>query len=139
MEDTVCRNCFIPKYAVDFFFVEICLLTNARRTATVMAKGVCDIYILHAEDFREVVDEYPEMRQVMESVATKRLSKMGKSVDFSACPSRECLLTKLQRSRNGSICGSCSNLLQPPENNPEIVITRDVPLAADPISDNSIT
>ena len=132
MEDTL--------YMLLIFPSEICLLTNARRTATVQAKSVCDIYILHAEDFREVVDEYPEMRQMMESAATKRLSKMGKSVDFSACPSRECLLTKLQSSRNGSICGSCSNLLQPPENlNPEIVITRDVPLAADPISDDSIT
>lgn len=122
-----------------FWFIEICLLTNARRTATIEAKSVCDIYILHAEDFREVVDEYPEMRQMMESVATKRLSKMGKSVDFSACPSRECLLAKLQSSRNSSICCSCTNLLQPRENNPEIVITRDVPLAADAISDKSIT
>lgn len=122
-----------------WFYLEICLLTNARRTATIEAKSVCDIYILHAEDFREVVDEYPEMRQVMESVATKRLSRMGKSVDFSACPSRECLLAKLQSSHNSSVCGSCSNLLHPPESNPEIVITRDVTLAADPISNNFIT
>jgi len=122
------------------YFGEICLLTNARRTATVEAKSVCDIYILHAEDFREVVDEYPEMRQVMESVATKRLSRMGKSVDFSACPSRECMLAKLHSSRNSSVCGSCINLLHlPGENNPEIVITRDVSLAGDAISDSSIT
>ena len=111
-------------------FSEICLLTHARRTATIVAKTMCDIFILHAEDFREVVEEFPEMRHVMESVASERLSRMGKSVDFSnsACPSRECLLAKLQTSasRRSSICCSCTNLLQPRENNPEIVITREV-------------
>lgn len=112
------------------YFGEICLLTHARRTATIVAKTMCDIFILHAEDFREVVEEFPEMRHVMESVASERLSRMGKSVDFSnsACPSRECLLAKLQTSasRRSSICCSCTNLLQPRENNPEIVITREV-------------
>lgn len=84
------------------------------------------------------MDEYPEMRQVMESVATQRLSRMGKSVDFSACPSRECLLAKLQHSsKASSICGSWSNLLQPRETNPEIVITRD-PASGDAMSDNEV-
>jgi len=123
---------------VAVFIPEICLLTNARRTASIVAKTLCDIFILHAEDFREVVDEYPEMRQVMESVATQRLSRMGKSVDFSACPSKECLLARLQSSRASSICGSCSNLLQPRENNPEIVITKDF-ITDDDMSDNEIT
>lgn len=120
------------------FIPEICLLTNARRTASITAKTLCDIFILHAEDFREVVDEYPEMRQVMESVASQRLSRMGKSVDFSSCPSKELLLARLQSSRASSICGSCSNLLQPREYNPEIVITRDFKTDCD-MSDNEVT
>ncbi|XP_074634713.1 potassium/sodium hyperpolarization-activated cyclic nucleotide-gated channel 2-like isoform X1 [Acropora palmata] len=109
------------------YFGEICLLTNARRTATIVAKSVCDIYILHADDFREVVDEYPEMRQLMESVATRRLSKMGKSVDLMTYQSKDYAATNLQSSIDGSVlCGSCSNLIQMPENpvHPHIVITR---------------
>ena len=132
-----CFVFFSPSFAL-----EICLLTNARRTATIEAKSVCDIYILHAEDFREVVDEYPEMRQVMESVASQRLSRMGKSVDFSACPSRENLLARLQSSKNSgnnSLCCSCSNLLQPPENQPEIVVTRDIPFVITTSDTQSIT
>lgn len=103
------------------------MLTNARRTATIVAKSVCDIYILHADDFREVVDEYPEMRQLMESVATRRLSKMGKSVDLMTYQSKDYAATNLQSSINGSaLCGSCSNLIQMPETlvHPHIVITR---------------
>ena len=84
------------------------------------------------------MDEYPEMRQVMESVASQRLSRMGKSVDFSSCPSREFLLARLQGSRASSICGSSSNLLQPRENNPAIIITRDVKADED-MTDNEIT
>ena len=84
------------------------------------------------------MDEYPEMRQVMESVATQRLSRMGKSVDFSCSPSKELLLAKLQSSRASSICGSCSNLLQPRDNNPEIVITRDFKTDCD-MGDNEVT
>ena len=83
------------------------------------------------------MDEYPEMRQVMESVASQRLSRMGKSVDFSSSPSRELPLAKLLSSRASSICGSCSNLLQPRENNPEIVITRDFKIDCD-MSDNEV-
>ena len=119
------------------FFPEICLLTNARRTASVKAKTLCDIFILHAEDFREVVDEYPEMRQMLESVASQRLSRMGKSVDFSACPSKEFLVARLQGSPGSSICGSCSNLLRLSENNPTIIITRDLKADED-ISDDVI-
>ncbi|EDO34316.1 predicted protein, partial [Nematostella vectensis] len=60
------------------YFGEICLLTNARRTASVTAKTVCDVFILNAEHFRDVVDEFPTMRILMEIVAEDRLNKMGK-------------------------------------------------------------
>ena len=42
------------------------------------------MFVLHAEDFRDVVDEFPEMRTIMEKVAEERLNKMGKPVDLSS-------------------------------------------------------
>ena len=122
--------------------VEICLLTNARRTATIVAKSVCDIYILHAEDFREVVDEYPEMRQLMESVATKRLSRMGKPVDLMTYQSRDILAGKAQQSSlNSVICSSCSYFPNAQENmvTPEIIITRADSLNNDITNENMVT
>ncbi|XP_031571692.1 potassium/sodium hyperpolarization-activated cyclic nucleotide-gated channel 2-like [Actinia tenebrosa] len=65
------------------YFGEISVLTNAKRTASVVAQTVCDVFVLHAEDFRDVVDEFPEMRTIMEIVAEERLNKMGKPVDLS--------------------------------------------------------
>ncbi|XP_068739809.1 potassium/sodium hyperpolarization-activated cyclic nucleotide-gated channel 2-like isoform X2 [Montipora capricornis] len=124
------------------YFGEICLLTNARRTATIVAKSVCDIYILHAEDFREVVDEYPEMRQLMESVATKRLSRMGKPVDLMTYQSRDILAGKQQQSSlNSVICSSCSYFANAQENmvTPEIIITRADSLNNDITNDNMVT
>lgn len=124
------------------YFGEICLLTNARRTATIVAKSVCDIYILHAEDFREVVDEYPEMRQLMESVATKRLSRMGKQVDLMTYQSRDILAGKPQQSSlNSVICSSCSYFPNTQENmvTPEIIITMADSPNNDITNDNMVT
>jgi len=67
-----------------FLSTEICLLTNARRTACVVAHTVCDVFVLHAEDFRDVVDEFPDMRTIMEKEAEKRMTKLGTPVDLSS-------------------------------------------------------
>lgn len=96
---------------ISFKFSEICLLTNARRTASVAAKTVCDIFILNAEDFREVVDEYPSMRLVMEKVAQRRLSRvMGKAVNLSTANSREGIHVTFKSSRSDFNFG---NMLRP--------------------------
>lgn len=54
------------------YFGEICLLTNARRTASVRAETYCNLFSLSVEHFNSVLDSYPLMRQTMESVAAER-------------------------------------------------------------------
>ena len=58
---------------------EICLLTNARRVASVRAETYACLYSLAVEHFTGVLDRYPVMRRTMESVAAERLTKIGKN------------------------------------------------------------
>ena len=60
------------------YFGEICLLTNARRAASVRAETYCNVFSLSVEHFNAVLDQYPLMRKTMESVAAERLNKIGK-------------------------------------------------------------
>lgn len=62
-----------------FLFSEICLLTNARRVASVKAVVYSNLYSLDRESFLSVLDNYPLMRRTMESVAAERLSKIGQN------------------------------------------------------------
>ncbi|KAH9493170.1 Potassium/sodium hyperpolarization-activated cyclic nucleotide-gated channel 4 [Bulinus truncatus] len=61
------------------YFGEICLLTNARRVASVRAETYACLYSLAVEHFNSVLDRYPVMRRTMESVAAERLTKIGKN------------------------------------------------------------
>ena len=54
------------------YFGEICLLTNARRVASVRAETYCNLFSLSVEHFNTVLDQYPLMRRTMESVAAER-------------------------------------------------------------------
>jgi len=54
------------------YFGEICLLTNARRVASVRAETYCNLFSLSVEHFNVVLDQYPLMRRTMESVAAER-------------------------------------------------------------------
>ena len=60
------------------YFGEICLLTNARRAASVRAETYCNVFSLSVDHFNAVLDQYPLMRRTMESVAAERLNKIGK-------------------------------------------------------------
>ena len=60
-------------------FAEICLLTNARRVASVRAETYCNLFSLSVQHFNSVLDQYPLMRQTMETIATERLNKIGKN------------------------------------------------------------
>ena len=60
------------------YFGEICLLTNARRAASVRAETYCNVFSLSVNHFNAVLDQYPLMRRTMESVAAERLNKIGK-------------------------------------------------------------
>ncbi|XP_045469936.1 potassium/sodium hyperpolarization-activated cyclic nucleotide-gated channel 2 isoform X3 [Harmonia axyridis] len=65
------------------YFGEICLLTNARRVASVRAETYCNLFSLSVDHFNAVLEQYPLMRRTMESVAAERsvrwLNKIGKS------------------------------------------------------------
>ncbi|KAK6180490.1 hypothetical protein SNE40_012636 [Patella caerulea] len=61
------------------YFGEICLLTNARRVASVRAETYVNLYSLSVHHFNAVLDRYPVMRRTMESVAAERLTKIGKN------------------------------------------------------------
>ena len=56
------------------YFGEICLLTNARRVASVRAETYCNLFSLSVEHFNAVLDQYPLMRRTLESVAAERSS-----------------------------------------------------------------
>ncbi|XP_014679893.1 PREDICTED: potassium/sodium hyperpolarization-activated cyclic nucleotide-gated channel 2-like [Priapulus caudatus] len=61
------------------YFGEICLLTNARRVASVRSVTYCNLFSLSVEHFNAVLDQYPLMRRTMESIAAERLTKIGKN------------------------------------------------------------
>ncbi|KAG5889168.1 hypothetical protein JTB14_010810 [Gonioctena quinquepunctata] len=54
------------------YFGEICLLTNARRVASVRSETYCNLFSLSVDHFNAVLDQYPLMRRTMESVAAER-------------------------------------------------------------------
>lgn len=59
-------------------FGEICLLTNDRRVASVRAVTICDLFSLSKSNFQKLLDEFPEMRCTLETVALERLNMLGK-------------------------------------------------------------
>ncbi|VDN98430.1 unnamed protein product [Rodentolepis nana] len=59
-------------------FAEICLLTNARRVASVRAETYCNLYALDRTSFQDVLQNYPFMRRTLESVAAERLHQLGR-------------------------------------------------------------
>ena len=61
------------------FHPEICLLTNAKRVASVRAETYCNLFSLSVDHFTAVLEHYPLMRRTMESVAAERLNKIGKN------------------------------------------------------------
>lgn len=85
---------FLPYLLVDPPFPEICLLTNARRVASVRAETYCNLFSLSVEHFNAVLDLYPLMRRTMESIAAERLNKIGKNP--SLVSNREDLQTDLK-------------------------------------------
>lgn len=54
------------------YFGEICLLTKAKRVASVRAETYCNLFSLSVDHFNVVLDQYPRMRRTMESVAAER-------------------------------------------------------------------
>ncbi|MBT8137597.1 MAG: cation:proton antiporter [Gammaproteobacteria bacterium] len=55
------------------FFGELALLKDSPRNADVTAKGFCDLLILWVQDFRQFLDDNPQVRSTIERVAKERL------------------------------------------------------------------
>lgn len=64
-------------FVVVVVVVEICLLTNAKRVASVRAETYCSLFSLSVDHFNAVLEHYPVMRKTMETVAAERLNKIG--------------------------------------------------------------
>ena len=79
--------CMSPYVSITFYqylkidFLEIRLLTNGRRVASILAVTICSLYSLDVDDFKEILNEYPVMRRAMEKVAAARLSSLGKQMN----------------------------------------------------------
>lgn len=56
------------------------MLTDARRVASVKAATVCDLFSLSKESLYIALEEFPEMRVIMEHVALDRLMKLKQRV-----------------------------------------------------------
>lgn len=62
--------------------LEICLLTQGRRTASVRADTYCRLYSLSVDSFNEVLEEHPLMRRAFESVAVDRLGRVSRRSSY---------------------------------------------------------
>ncbi|CAF4059627.1 unnamed protein product, partial [Rotaria sp. Silwood2] len=72
-------NLFKQQKKKILFILEICLLTRAKRVASVRCVTYCNLYSLDSSQFESVLESYPLMRRTMESVAAERLNKLGKN------------------------------------------------------------
>lgn len=79
-------------------FGEICLLTEDRRVANVIASTTTDLFSLSKENFHSLLEEFPDMREPLEVVAMHRLKKIGKKASYSLnSVGRDCNKTKISR------------------------------------------
>ena len=65
---------------ITFHISEITMLTGARRVASVKAASVVDLFCLAKVDLLDVLDEFPDMRLLMEHIALDRLIQLGNEV-----------------------------------------------------------
>eukprot|EP00741_Cyanophora_paradoxa_P005051 tig00000851_g4893.t1 len=56
------------------YFGEIALLYSDKRTASVRAKGYCDLFTLNREDLEAVLVDYPEVHAMLREVARSRMT-----------------------------------------------------------------
>lgn len=58
------------------FFGEIALLYDTKRTATIVARTYCDMFLLTKEDFKKVLRQFPEQSQGIRQIAQERFQKI---------------------------------------------------------------
>ena len=88
-------------------FGEICLLTEERRVASVKAGTMCDLFSLSSHNFRELLEEFPDMRPFFEAIAKTRLGKIDSIDSVSGCRMR----SRLAGSSPSATCRSLSTAL----------------------------
>ena len=59
------------------YFGEIGLLTEDKRIATVRALTCCDLCTLKKQDFLDLMNDHPEVRNKIQLMAIRRLSSCG--------------------------------------------------------------
>ena len=63
------------------FFGEIALLLSTPRTATVKARGYCDLYILDKDTFDNILQRYPRFAKNVEELSDERRKELGLEKD----------------------------------------------------------
>jgi voltage-gated potassium channel len=58
-------------------FGELSLLLGERRTASVRARGYCDVFRLPKEGFEQLKTDYPEFRDVLRTISGERSEKLS--------------------------------------------------------------
>lgn len=76
MVDVIADETVVTSLSEGEYFGEITMLTGARRVATVKAVTVCNLFILHKDNLFLALDEFPEMRVLLEHIALDRLMKL---------------------------------------------------------------
>ncbi|RKX71683.1 MAG: Crp/Fnr family transcriptional regulator [Spirochaetes bacterium] len=59
------------------FFGEIALLLSTPRTATVKARGYCDLYVLDKDTFDSILQRYPRFAKNVEELSDERRKELG--------------------------------------------------------------
>ncbi len=62
------------------YFGFMSLVLNERRTATTMARGFCNLLVLHAADFNRIKQEFPEFNDVLKKVSAERSDKLSELI-----------------------------------------------------------
>lgn len=58
------------------FFGEIALLYDTKRTATIVSRTYCDMFILTKDDFKRVLRQFPEQSKGIKEIAKERFQKI---------------------------------------------------------------
>lgn len=55
-----------------FLFTELCLLTRAKRAASVVAVTYCTMFSLSDSDFTDVLRQHPAMRKALDAIVAEK-------------------------------------------------------------------
>ncbi len=62
------------------YFGDLSLITGEPRTASAIAAEFCEIFVLYAEDFLKIKEEYPEFRKVLKKTSSEKSDKTAKMI-----------------------------------------------------------